>query len=80
MAMIGMITTTTMAAIIVAMLIGFPFVMAMMTVMTALRRTMGMMTIIVGGGDYQSTNGCANNDRPNQVVAVSFSAASPNDA
>jgi hypothetical protein len=80
MATIGMIPTTTMATIVVAVLIRFPLVVAIMTMVAAFRCTMGVMTIVMGGGDNQSANGCANNDRPDQVFAVSFSAASPNDA
>ena len=80
MATIGMIPTTTMAAIVVTMLIGFPLVVAIMAMVAAFRCAMGVMTIVMCGGDNQSANGCTNNDRSDQVFAVSFSAASPNDA
>jgi hypothetical protein len=75
-----MVSTTPMAAIVVTMLVRFPLVVAIMAMVAAFRCAMGVMTIVMGGGDNQAADGRTNNDWPDQVFAVSFSAASPNDA
>jgi len=65
-----MISVATVTAIVVAM----------MTVMAAFRCAVGVMTVIVGGGDDQSANSGTDNSRPNNVNAVSFRSASPKNA
>ncbi len=65
-----MISITTVTAIAVAM----------MTMMAAFRCVVGVMTVIVGGGDDEPANNSTDNNRPNNVNAVSFHTASPKDA